>query len=64
VSRGWQGWNRRITGGLGRFMTISVERGLATKGTAKLVGNRSNEMKYRIAYQQSLRQSYDPWGAV
>lgn len=44
-----------------RFFSQRVERTLAGKGTAKTVGNRSNEMKYRIAYQQSINQSYDPW---
>lgn len=44
-----------------RFFSQRVERSLAGKGTAKTIGNRSNEMKYRIAYQQSISQSYDPW---
>lgn len=48
--------------GSGRFMAVSVEKGIATKGVAKIVGNRSNEMKYRIEYQRSIHQSYDPWG--
>ncbi len=47
--------------GSGRFMSLQKERKMTPKGTAKVVGNRSNEMKYRIAYQQSLQQSYDPW---
>lgn len=50
--------------GSGRFMSRTVERGISTKGIAKKVGNRSNEMRYRINYQESIAQSYDPWEAL
>ena len=47
--------------GSGRFMSVEGERSSASKGVAKLTGNRSNEMKYRIEYQRSIAKSYDPW---
>lgn len=45
----------------GRFFSRRVERTLATKGVARTIGNRSNEMKYRIAYQESITNNLDPW---
>ena len=47
--------------GSGRFIPLSVEKSNAIKGVARLTGNRSNEMRYRIAYQETIHKTYDPW---